>query len=401
MSALLWPGDDRAGDLMSDAAVLAAMVDVEQAWLAALVASGIAPASAGHDLTGLVGADDLPALAAAGELGGTPVLPLVELLRERVGAGDAARWLHKGLTSQDVVDTALVLAARDAVAAVRGSLLAQVDALVALVERHRDTPMVARTLTQHAVPTTFGLKAAGWLAGVLDAHDELAGLGFPVQLGGAAGTMAAVVELGGVEATRGCYTATVEALGLGKDSLWHTRRTTITRIGDAAVRCTDGWGRIANDVLTLSRPEVGELSEGTGGGSSTMPHKANPVLSTLVRRAALAAPGLAATLHVASAEQVDERADGGWHAEWATLATLLRRTVVAGSQTADLLAGLRVHADRMAATLAAAHDAVRAEQRTMAALAGHPPHDDYLGQTAVLVDGVLARAARVRQGASA
>ena len=110
-----------------------------------------------------------------------------------------------------------MLAARDAVAAVRGSLLAQVDALVALVEQHRDTPMVARTLTQHAVPTTFGLKAAGWLAGVLDAHDELAGLGFPVQLGGAAGTMAAVVELGGVEATRGCYTATVEALGLGKD----------------------------------------------------------------------------------------------------------------------------------------------------------------------------------------
>ena len=120
MSALLWPGDDRAGDLMSDAAVLAAMVDVEQAWLAALVASGIAPASAEHDLTGLVGADDLPALAAAGESGGTPVLPLVELLRDRVGAGDAARWLHRGLTSQDVVDTALVLAARDALAAVRG-----------------------------------------------------------------------------------------------------------------------------------------------------------------------------------------------------------------------------------------------------------------------------------------
>ena len=400
MSALLWPGDDRAGDLMSDAAVLAAMVEVEQAWLAALVASGIAPASAKHDLTGLVGADDLPALAAAGESGGTPVLPLVELLRERVGAGDAARWLHKGLTSQDVVDTALVLAARDAVTALRGSLLAQIDTLLALVERHRATAMVARTLTQHAVPTTFGLKAAGWLAGVLDAHDEVAGLALPVQLGGAAGTMAALVELGGHEAARECYAATVEELGLGKDSLWHTRRTTITRIGDAAVRCTDAWGRIANDVLTLSRPEVGELAEGTGGGSSTMPHKTNPVLSTLVRRAALAAPSLAATLHVAAAEQVDERADGGWHAEWATLATLLRRTVVAAAQTADLLARLRVHTDRMAATLAGAHDDVRAEQRSMAALAGHPPHDDYLGVTADLVDAVLARARDVR-GASA
>lgn len=401
MSALLWPGDDRAGDLMSDAAVLAAMVEVERAWLAALVASGIAPAAAKHELTGLVDADDLPALAAGAETGGTPVLPLLALLRERLGAGDAARWLHKGLTSQDVVDTALVLAARDAVAAVRGSLLTQVDALLALVERHRDTPMVARTLTQHAVPTTFGLKVAGWLTGVLDAHDDLAALALPLQVGGAAGTLAALVELGDADAARACVAATAQTLGLALAPPWHTTRSTVTRIGDAAVRCTDAWGHIANDVLALSRPEVGELAEGAGGGSSTMPHKANPVLSTLVRRAALAAPGLAATLHVAAAEQVDERADGGWHAEWATLATLLRRTVAAGAQTADLLAGLLVHADRMAATLEHAHHDVRAEQRTMAALAGHPPHDDYLGLTADLVDAVLARAARVRQGASA
>jgi 3-carboxy-cis,cis-muconate cycloisomerase len=213
--------------------------------------------------------------------------------------------------------------------------------------------------------------------------------------------MAAVVELGGPDAAEDCYTAVVGALGLDKDSLWHTRRTTITRIGDAAVRCTDAWGRIANDVLTLSRPELGEVSEGTGGGSSTMPHKANPVLSTLVRRAALAAPGLAATLHLAAAEQVDERADGGWHAEWVTLATLLRRAVVAGAQTADLLAGLLVHADRMALTLEHAQDDVRAEQRTMAALAGHPPREDYLGLADDQVDAVLTRAARELNGAPA
>ncbi|MGZ4494819.1 MAG: lyase family protein, partial [Nocardioides sp.] len=191
MSAFLWPGDDRAGDLMSDGAVLAAMVAVEQAWLAALVSSGIAPASAKHDLSGLVGADDVPALAAAAEAGGNPVLPLLALLRERVGDGDASRWLHKGLTSQDVVDTALVLAARAAIDAVRASLVAQVRTLADLVTAHRSTPMVARTLTQHAVPTTFGLKAAGWLTGVLDAHDELGSLSFPVQVGGAAGTLAA------------------------------------------------------------------------------------------------------------------------------------------------------------------------------------------------------------------
>ncbi len=401
MSALLWPGDDRAGDLMSDAAVLAAMVEVEQAWLASLVASGIAPASAKHDLAGLVGADDLPVLAAGAENGGTPVLPLLALLRERVGEGDAARWLHKGLTSQDVVDTALVLAARAATGALRRSLLAQTQTLTRLVEEHRGTPMVARTLTQHAVPTTFGLKAAGWLTGVLDAHDDLAALAFPVQVGGAAGTLAALVELGGAEAARDCCLITARALGLDKASPWHTTRSAVTRAGDAAVRCTDAWGRIANDVLALSRPEVGELAEGAGGGSSTMPHKANPVLSTLVRRAALAAPALGATLHLAAAEQVDERADGGWHVEWDTLATLLRRAVVAGEQTADLLAGLRVHADRMAATLEHVHDDVRAEQRSMAALAGRPPHDDYLGLGADVVDAVLTRAARLTNGAGA
>jgi 3-carboxy-cis,cis-muconate cycloisomerase len=120
-----------------------------------------------------------------------------------------------------------------------------------------------------------------------------------------------------------------------------------------------------------------------------------------VRRAALAAPGLAATLHVAAAEQVDERADGGWHAEWVTLATLLRRAVVAGAQTADLLAGLLVHADRMALTLEHAQDDVRAEQRTMAALAGHPPREDYLGLADDQVDAVLTRAARELNGAPA
>ena len=401
MSALLWPGDDRAGDLMSDGALLAAMVEFEQAWLAALVTVGVAPRSAKQDLVGLVGPDDLSTLASAAEATGNPVPPLLAVLRERAGNAEASRWLHRGLTSQDVVDTALVLSARDAIAAVRTSLLRQVRTLRDLVAEQRDAPMVARTLTQHAVPTTFGLKSAGWLTGVLDAHDVLGALGFPVQVGGAAGTLAALVELGDPALAVESVATTARTLGLEAATPWHTTRSVITRIGDAAVRCTDAWGRIANDVLALSRPEIAELAEGVGGGSSTMPHKANPVLSTLVRRAALAAPGLGATLHLAAAEQVDERADGGWHVEWQTLATLLRRTIVAGAQTADLLGGLRVHTDRMAATVAAAHDDVRAEQRTMAALAGHPPRDDYLGLTRDLVDQVLTRAARSEEGASA
>ncbi|MFL6134242.1 MAG: lyase family protein, partial [Nocardioidaceae bacterium] len=173
MSALLWPGDDRAGDVMSDGALLAAMVEVEQAWLAALVATGIAPRSAGQDLVGLIGPDDLPALTSGSEATGNPVPPLLVLLRQRLGDREASRWLHKGLTSQDVVDTALVMAARAAVGAVGASLLGQARTLCDLVAEHRGTPMVARTLTQHAVPTTFGLKAVGWLTGVLDALDDL------------------------------------------------------------------------------------------------------------------------------------------------------------------------------------------------------------------------------------
>jgi len=400
VSGLLWPGDDRAGDLMSDGALLAAMVEVEQAWLTALVRSGIAPRAAGHALPGLVSTGDLPALASAAADGGNPVIPLVAMLRERLPDAEAARWLHRGLTSQDVLDTALMLLARDAVAAIRSSLRAQVVALADLATVHRDTPMVARTLTQHAVPTTFGLKAAGWLTGILDAYDDLGAVRLPVQLGGAAGTLAALVELGDTASARACVGAATRQLGLAESSPWHTTRTPMTRLGDAAVRCTDAWGRVANDVLALGRPEVGELAEGRGGGSSTMPHKANPVLSTLLRRAALAAPQLGATLHLAAAGQVDERADGAWHAEWGTLALLLRRTVVAGSQATDLVTGLRVRTDRMRATLDSAGADVLAEQRSMAALADRPPRDGYRGLDAELVDAAVRRAHIVLNGAT-
>ena len=228
------------------------------------------------------------------------------------------------------------------------------------------------------MPTTFGLKAAGWLTGILDSYDATSALVLPVQVGGAAGTMAATVELAAdLDDPIGAATALslelATALGLTASTPWHTSRSSITRLGDAAVGCTDAWGRIATDVVTLSRPEIGELSEGAPGGSSTMPHKANPVLATLVRRTALANPALASTLHVAAADADDERPAGAWHAEWDTLRTLLRRTVVAAGQMTELLGSLQVHAGRMAATLDAASDAVRAEQRVMAELAGRTP----------------------------
>lgn len=384
---LLWPGDHRAGDLLSDAALLRAMVRVEQVWLDALVSAGVAPASASLAEVDL----DVEAIAVEAEASGNPVVPLVAHLREAVG-GDAARWLHRGLTSQDVLDTALVLCARDAVARIRDDVHAQVARLSALAREHRDTSTVARTLTQHAVPTTFGVTVAGWLQAVLEADEALAALRWPVQVGGAAGNLAALVELGGREAAHVVRRQVAAALDLDQSMPWHTSRATVTRIGDAAVTATDAWGRLAHDVLTLGRPEIGEVVDGSAGGSSTMPHKANPTLAILIRRAALAAPSLGATLHVASADQVDQRADGAWHAEWATLATLLRRTVVAASQTRDLLDGLVVQPDVMAAHLANASPDVLAEQRAMADLAGHDPAPDPTGLAGDLVDEVLARA---------
>lgn len=402
MTDVLWPGDDRAGDLFSDASFVVAMTAVEEAWLDALAGTGIAPPTVGKlDLQALLARIPMDWLAAESEVGGNPAMALVSALRDglRQVEPDAADWLHRGLTSQDVVDTALMLCARDAVQAMRGSLREQVRLLSDLAERHRDTPMVARTLTQHAVPTTFGLKAASWLTGVLDAYDDLAALVFPVQLGGAAGTMAATVELAGhlpdpVRAATDLSLELATALDLTPSTPWHTVRTSVTRIGDAAVRATDACGRIAGDVLTLARPEIGELSEGVGGGSSTMPHKANPVLSVLVRRAALTTPQLAATLHLSAADAADERAAGGWHAEWATLRTLVRRTVVAGAQTTDLVAGLTVHEERMAATLAGDPD-VRAEQAAMAGLTGREPRPDYLGASTAFLEAPLARAVGV------
>lgn len=376
---------------MSDEAVLRALVEVEQAWLSVLQEIGAAPGDVATDLTGVVTAADLDELAVQAEAGGNPVIPMVALLRERL-PDPAAMWLHRGLTSQDVLDTALLLCARDAVQAVREQVTRQVDRLTELCADHRDAPMVARPLTQHAVPATFGAKAATWLRGVLDADDDLAALRFPVQVGGAAGTLAALVELAGAERARLAGPALAHELGLEAAPPWHTTRTAVTRVADAAVRGTDAWGRIANDVLLLGRPEVGEVAESSGGGSSTMPQKANPVRAVLVRRAALAAPSLAATLHLASADQADERASGAWHMEWDTLATLLRRTVAAAAHTTDMLAALEVFPDRMAARLDEVGEQVRAEQRTMASLAGREPEKAYDGLAAELVEEMLERA---------
>ncbi|MFE6645564.1 lyase family protein [Nocardioides sp. NPDC057772] len=410
--SLLWPGEERAGDLFSEAAYLAAMVRVEEAWLAATVSSGIAPEEAGTPLAGLVSDDDVPGLAEGSEAGGNPVIGLVKLLRGRLD-GEPARWLHKGLTSQDVVDTALVLCLRDVLDRVEEELAAQAGSLIGLARDHRATVMSGRTLSQHAVPITFGLKASTWLSGLTDAAEALrrARISLPAQIGGAAGTLAAVVGLARlrgvtdpVGAARTAAATTAATLELAPRTPWHTTRAPLTAAADALVAAADIWGRIATDITLLTRPEIGELAEPAGegrGGSSTMPHKSNPVLSVLIRRHALAAPPLAATLHAAAASYVDERPDGAWHAEWETLATLARRSVVAASQTTELLAGLRVDVARMRATAEAAGADLLAEQRSLTGFVGGDvlagtdaasSLDDYLGAADALIDSTISRA---------
>lgn len=392
MTNLLWPGDHRAGELMTDQALLASMVAVESAWLGALAAVGLAPAA---DLGDLIQPQDCETLAVDAEGGGNPVIGLVALLRERA-APTVSQWIHRGLTSQDVLDTSLMLETRAVVDTVKAQLCEQISTLLSLAATHRATPMVARTLTQHAVPTTFGAKAAGWLNGIVDAYRQLAVLRFPAQIGGAGGTLAATTELASPSVSMQLVEMTAATLGLEARTPWHTTRAPITTAADALVGCTDAWGHIASDIVTLARPEIAELSEPAAvdrGGSSSMPHKRNPVLSILIRRTSLSAPPLAATLHTAAALAHDERPDGAWHAEWDTLRTLARRTVVAGSQCTELLAGLEVHAERMAANLDRAD--VLSEQRAISELTGNAPSPTYFGSIDRIIDESLDQAERV------
>lgn len=365
-------------ETVTDAAILDALVTAEVGLARALLGAGLAPAEAVDEIEtefGWQGAlrgcrdhgVDGRALAAAAVAGGNPVIPLVGVLRERVGT-DARLWIHRGATSQDVLDTALMLVARAATSKVIAALAHAEVSLRSLARSRRDEVAAARTLTQHAVPTTVGLRAAGWLRGVAHAKGRLeqAGHALPVQLGGAAGTLASFVELGGVETAAGLPAAYARELGLAApEAPWHTARWPVTGLGDALVQAVDAVGKIAADVATLSRSEIGELAEGTGGGSSAMPQKRNPAASVLIRSAALRAPQLGATLHLASALAVDERPDGAWHAEWPTLRELLRLALGATAHAATLVAGLHVDTDAVTRNLDAGGGFILAERLSL------------------------------------
>ena len=389
----------RVRALADDEALLAALLDVEVAWAHALAGVAPAPSALPTAVEKAVSRLDLDAgaLADAGEAGGNPVIPLVRVLRDAVHEVDpeSSRWVHRGLTSQDVLDSALMLVAARTLDRVGADLATASSALVELVQAHRGTPMVARTLARHALPTTFGAKAAGWLEGVLDARERLdaARAALPVQCGGAAGTLALADLSTGGHATEAAA-AFASRLGLAwPGTPWHSRRGAVTSLGDALTTVTDALGKVASDVVLLSRPEVGELAEPAAegrGGSSTMPQKRNPVLSVLVRSAALQAPHLGASLHTSAALAVDERPDGAWHAEWPVLRRLLLLSAGAAALAAELLSGLEVHADVMTARVQQAGPLLLAE-RLEAELPGRLGGPD----AAARVKELLARAGGV------
>ncbi|WP_328625336.1 3-carboxy-cis,cis-muconate cycloisomerase [Streptomyces sp. NBC_00353] len=364
-AGLLAPG--RAGSpaeaTTGDSAFLQAMLDAEAALTRAQSTCGLAPADAGRAVTETADADrfDVRDLALRARSGGNPVIPLVADLTAAVPE-DARPYVHRGATSQDILDTAAMLVASRTLATVLDDLERAAGEVARHATTHRDTQMAGRTLTQHAVPTTFGLKAAGWRALILDARDRLTTVraSLPAQLGGAAGTLAAFSAFSAPsvapEDTEGqedadgqgeadllaLVAAYARELGLAEPVLpWHTLRTPIADLAGALAFTAGALGKMAADVLTLSRTEIGEVEEEEWGGSSALPHKANPVHATLIAAAARRAPGLAATLY-GSLTAEDERPAGAWHAEWEPLRDLLRLVGGAARDGAALAAGLRV-----------------------------------------------------------
>ena len=365
----------RGGVDAGDQAWLRAMLEVEAALARALERAGLAPAGAGAAVTKAAVPEnfDVAELGGLAALTGNPVPALSRALMKRVPR-TVAGAVHRGATSQDIVDTAAMLMASRALDVIMADLAAAARSAAALAVRHRSTIMAGRTLLQQAVPVTFGLVAAGWLAALDDAGAGLARVRaerLAVQFGGAAGTLASLNDAGPRVAA-----LLAGELGLPLPVLpWHTSRLRMVELAGALAGADAVLGKIARDVTLLSQSEVGEVHEGPGdssggggssprrGGSSAMPQKQNPVAAVAILGCTKRVPGLLATV-AAAAEQEYQRAAGAWHAEWETMADLLSLTGSAASWAAEMLGGLTVDAARMSANLAAANGLPLAEHVT-------------------------------------
>jgi len=357
----------RGGAGPTDRDWLQAMLDAEAGLARAVERAGLAPAGAGAAVTEAARAErfDADEIGRAAVLIGNPVSALVRALTAAVPP-EAREAVHRGATSQDIIDTAIMLMARRGMDVIDADLTAAADYAAGLAREHTSTVMAGRTLLQQAVPVTFGLVAAGWLSGIDEARHELRRVRatrLAVQFGGAAGTLASLGDAGPAVAA-----LLAEELGLPDPVLpWHTDRQRIVQLAAALAGVCAALGVVARNVTLLAQTEVAEVAEGGDapgrGGSSAMPHKRNPVVSVTILGCTRRAPGLLATV-AAAAEQEYQRAAGAWHAEWETLSELVRLTGSAASWSATLLSGLRVDVARMRANLDAAGGLPLAEHVT-------------------------------------
>ncbi len=357
MSALqhaFW--DEACAQAFADERLLAAMARFEGALALASARAGLVPDEAAHTIAKVAATArfDAAALAPAARRAGALSIPFVRQLTEKVAAvsPEAARYVHLGATSQDVIDTGVVLCLLPATERLQALSRRLGDAAAGLAQRYARTPTVARTLLQPAVPVTFGWKAAVWLAMIARSHVRFSAAAREacvLQFGGAGGTLSSYGARGD-EIAR----ALAAELGLAPAAItWHSTRDGYARLGAEAAILAGAAGKIARDVSLLMQPEVGEVAEPAGegrGGSSAMPHKRNPVGCLSALEAAQRAPGLAATL-LAQLAPEHERGLGHWQSQWFTLRDLLCGAGSALAAMTEVLEGLEVHEQAMRANL--------------------------------------------------
>jgi 3-carboxy-cis,cis-muconate cycloisomerase len=338
--------------VFDDAAIVQGMFRFEAALAAAQADEGLVPPAAARAIAGVCNAQlyDIPGLITAGRRAGTLAIPLVKELTRSVALydADAAAHVHWGSTSQDVQDTAMVLATRDALALLDDGLRELNGHLLRLAGQHLATPVLARTLMQPAQVTSFGFKLTGWLAPLVRARERLresAARALQLQLGGAVGTLAVMGERGPAVAAR-----MAAALGLkAPDAAWHTQRDEWVRLGMEVAVLTGSLGKLARDLALMAQGEIAELAEPSGngrGGSSAMPHKRNPVSAMISLAAATRTPQHAATLLAAMCQE-HERGLGNWQAELAEWPTLFLSAHGALQALNEAFAGLRIDTERM------------------------------------------------------
>jgi 3-carboxy-cis,cis-muconate cycloisomerase len=354
-------------ELFSDQSVLQAMLDFESALARAEARAGVVPQSAANAIRKAAKPEnfDVADLAAATLRAGTPGIPLAKALRQKVRAIDegAASFVHWGATSQDIADTALILLLKRAEKILDGDVVRLTRALKKLSQEHKQTVMLGRTLLQPAPPITFGLKAAGWFASIQRSKENLDKAfvaALVLQFGGASGTLASLGKKG-VDVAR---LLAGELKLADPEGPWHTQRERLAALICACGVLTGSLGKMARDISLLMQTEVSEVSEPGGdgrGGSSTMPHKRNPIGCALTLAAGQRVPALVASF-LSGMMQEHERAVGGWQAEWPTVASIIQATGMAIASMAEVAEGLTVNIARMRSNIDATQGAIFAER---------------------------------------